>query len=217
MIDLFERVLRIVGAAGLLLVWIIAGTAAAQGRTRAVGRGFGLAPRWGALASYLLVAVPYFAVWVVLWTPLPGTPPTWMRLGALVVAAPLGSAGLGLYLWGRFTLGNMYNVSSSLGTELFADHRLITTGPFRYVRHPMYTGIGLAALGGLALYRTWSMVFAVASVPGLNIKAKHEEQLLAAEFGSTWSEYSTRVPAYWPRPEINRRLPVSSKGGSRHG
>ncbi|NNC93888.1 MAG: isoprenylcysteine carboxylmethyltransferase family protein [Acidimicrobiia bacterium] len=169
------------------------------------------------MVSYLLAAVPYFALWVVLWTPLPGTPPEWMRLGALVVGALLGSAGLGLYLWGRFTLGEMYNVSSSLGTELFADHRLITNGPFRYVRHPMYAGIGLAALGGLAVYRTWSMVFAVASVLGLSIKARHEEQLLAAEFGSTWSEYSALVPAFWPRLSTNRRPPVTSKGGSRHG
>ena len=216
MIDTLESALRIAGGAGLLTAWVIAGTAASRGRHRRPGRGFGLAPRLGALVSYLLVAIPYFTVWVLLWIPLPGTPPAWLRLAALVIGAVLGSCGLALYLWGRITLGDMYNVSSSLGTELYAGHQLITAGPFRYVRHPMYVGIGLAALGGLAVYRTWTMAFAVVSVAGLRIKARHEERLLAAEFGSVWSEYAGRVPAWWPRLVAPRRVPVHQKGGDRH-
>jgi protein-S-isoprenylcysteine O-methyltransferase Ste14 len=216
MIDMLESALRIAGGVGLLAAWVIAGTAAARGRHRPPGRGFGLAPRLGALVSYLLVAVPYFTVWVVLWSPLPGTPPGWLRLGAAAVGALLGSCGLALYLWGRFTLGDMYNVSSSLGTELFAGHQLVTAGPFRYVRHPMYVGIGLAAIGGLAIYRTWTMVFAVASVAGLSIKARREEQLLAAEFGPAWADYAGRVTAWWPRIPTLRRVPVPREGGMRH-
>ncbi len=216
MIEILERALRIAGVAGLMSAWMVAGRAAARGRRRAAGRGLGLAPRFGALTSYLLIAVPYFTVWVVLWRPLPGTPTGWLRLGALVVGAALGSAGWVLYLWGHRTLGEMYNVSSSLGTELYANHQLVTAGPFRYVRHPMYAGIGLAAVGGLAVYRTWAMVFAVCSVLGLTIKARHEEQLLAAEFGPAWSEYSRLVPAWWPRPQMLRPRPVSLKEGEGH-
>lgn len=211
MIEALERAVRIGGVAGLASAWISSGAAAARGRLRPVGRGSGLAPRLGALVAYLLAAIPYFAVWIILWHPLPGTPPGWLRLGALLIGLVLGSAGLTLYLWGRFTLGDMYNVSSSLGTELYADHRLITAGPFHLVRHPMYVGIGLAALGGLAVYRTWTMAFAVASVAGLTFKARHEEQLLAADFGSAWSEYTQRVPAWLPRVTALRGVPSSLK------
>lgn len=213
MIETLEWTVRAAGIVGLVTAWVVAGTAAARGRLRPVGRGLGLAPRWGALASYLLVAVPYFTIWALLWRPLPGPPPDWLRVLALVVGAALGSAGLVLYLWGRVTLGEMYNVSSSLGTELYADHRLVTAGPFSHTRHPMYFAIGLAALGGLAVYRTWTMVFALVSVAGLSMKARHEEQLLAAEFGETWSEYARLVPAWFPRRSSFHEL---SKGAS-HG
>ncbi len=199
MIDGLEQALRLAGAAGLLAAWLISGSHAVRTRGRPAGRGLGLASRFGALATYLMAAIPYFLAWILLWRPLPGTPPDWMRVGALLVGGALGAAGLAVYLWGRLTLGTMYNVSSVLGSELYADQRLIMGGPFRYVRHPMYCGIALAAIGALMVYRTWAMVFAVAALPAFAIKARHEERLLAAEFGDQWKDYAQRVPAWWPR------------------
>jgi len=90
--------------------------------------------------------------------------------------------GLGLVLWGRLVLGKMYNVSSALGAQLYADQHLITHGPYAIVRNPMYVGIIAATLGGLLIYRTWSLVFALTFF-GLVIRARREEQVLAAEFG----------------------------------
>jgi protein-S-isoprenylcysteine O-methyltransferase Ste14 len=199
MIDGAEQAVRLVGAAGLLAAWLVSGSHAVRTRARPAGRRLGLASRFGALATYLMAAIPYFVVWIVLWRPLPGTPPDWLRVGALLVGGALGFSGLTAYLWGRLTLGAMYNVSSVLGSELYADHRLVAAGPFRYVRHPMYCGIAMAALGALMVYRTWAMVFAVAALPAFAVKARHEERLLAAEFGAQWEEYTERVPAWWPR------------------
>jgi protein-S-isoprenylcysteine O-methyltransferase Ste14 len=199
MIDGLEQTMRLLGAAGLMAAWMISGSHAARSRQLPAGRGLGMAPKLGALTTYLMAAVPYFVAWIVLWRRLPGTPPDWFRLVAVLLGGLLGAAGLAIYLWGRLTLGSMYNVSSVLGCELYADHRLVTSGPFRFVRHPMYFGIALAALGALAIYRTWAMVFAVAVLPAFTIKARHEEQLLAAEFGSDWQQYAQRVPAWWPR------------------
>lgn len=204
MIDGAEQTIRFVGAAGLVTAWLVSGSHAVRTRARPAGRGLGLASRFGALATYLMAAIPYFVVWIVLWHRLPGTPPDWLRWGALIVGGALGLSGLAVYLWGRLTLGAMYNVSSVLGSELYADHRLIEAGPFRFVRHPMYFGIALAAVGALMVFRTWAMVFAVAALPAFVVKARHEERLLAAEFGAQWREYTERVPAWWPHR--HRRL-----------
>ncbi len=208
-VDAFERAVRIAGAAGLATAWFVAVVAVRRHGLRPTGRGSGLARRVGASAAYLVVAVPYFAVWVALWWPLPGTPAPGVRLGAAVVGGVFGGTGLAMYLWGHRTLGRMYNVSSALGTELYADHALVTSGPFRFVRHPMYAGIGLAALGGLAVYRTWAMAFAVVSTLGLVFKARREEHLLASEFDETWHIYARRVPPWWPRPRAHRRTGAS--------
>ena len=60
-------------------------------------------------------------------------------IAGLVIAA----AGMGFAFWARFTLGR--NWSSAVTIK--EDHRLIRRGPYRIVRHPIYSGILLAALG----------------------------------------------------------------------
>ncbi|MBP7693784.1 MAG: hypothetical protein KA764_17815 [Anaerolineales bacterium] len=58
--------------------------------------------------------------------------------GGLLTATALGAIFLGIWR----------------GAQLFADHQLVTRGPFAIVRHPMYAGIAAAALGGLLLDQT---------------------------------------------------------------
>jgi protein-S-isoprenylcysteine O-methyltransferase Ste14 len=65
------------------------------------------------------------------------------------------------------------------------------------VRNPMYVGIIAATLGGLLIYRTWSLVFALTFF-GLVIRARREEQVLAAEFGQQWADYCQQVPGWIP-------------------
>lgn len=117
----------------------------------------------------------------------------------LVLGISLYFPGLALVLWGRLTLGKMYNVSSVLASQLYIDHQLIMNGPFAYVRHPMYLGFRMAAFGGLLIYRTWTLVFLAVALLGLAFRAQREEQGLTAEFGEQWEEYRQRVPAWIPR------------------
>jgi protein-S-isoprenylcysteine O-methyltransferase Ste14 len=181
-----------------VLVQVLAGIV--RGLRRPRGRATGQATRILRARTYLLVSIPYFALCAWLWQPIRVGLSVPARSAALGLGAPVYFLGLSLVLWGRLTLGEMYNASSGLGVQLYADHRLITNGPYAFVRHPIYLGIVLAALGGLALYRTWTLVFLLANALGvLALRGRREEEALAAEFGASWAEYSRSVPFVMPR------------------
>jgi len=97
------------------------------------------------------------------------------------------------------TLGQMYRPASALGVQLSAGHRLVTHGPFALVRHPLYLGFQLAAFSGLLLFRTWTLAFVAVNLLALVIRARREEEALAAEFGDEWEAYVRRVPGWLPR------------------
>ncbi len=107
--------------------------------------------------------------------------------------------GLMLLLWGRLELGKYYFVSTARGAQLFKDQPLITSGPYAYVRHPMYAGLILAGLGSLLIYFTWTAFFSAVLAPLVMFRARREEAALAEEFGEEWRTYCKRVPAIFPR------------------
>jgi len=195
-----EQVVRGIGAVLVGVIWAVAAVGAARALRRPAGRAMGVATREGPLVAYLLAGVPYLLVCIALWHPLPTQPAGTTRVACLVVGSALGAAGAGLYLWGRAALGDMYNVSSSLGSGLFADHRLVVSGPYRFVRHPMYLGIVLGVVGALLVYRTWATLFMVLALPGLVMKARHEDRLLGEQLDGPFDDYRARVPAWMPRP-----------------
>jgi protein-S-isoprenylcysteine O-methyltransferase Ste14 len=96
--------------------------------------------------------------------------------------------------------------SSTFGAHLYAGHRLVTDGPFAFVRHPMYLGILLAGVGGLLLYRTWTFVFLLTHIPSLILRAWREEEVLAEEFGREWQAYRERTPAWVPHSQKKPRI-----------
>ena len=199
MLDIVERWVGWAGAAAAALFLGAALAGIVRGLHYPQGRATGLA-RWTLrLPAYLLVSVGFFGACALLWRRLPLSLSEPARSVTLVLGVMLYFPGLALYLWARSTLGEMYNVSSSMGVQLYADHRLITHGPFAIVRHPMYLGITLAALGGLLVYRTWTFAFIVISFLGLALRAQREEQALAAEFGEEWEAYCQQVPGWIPR------------------
>jgi len=159
-------------------------------------RGARLALRWPVLA---VATVGFFGLGARLWRPLPVRPSPWQRAALLLAGGPLFAGGLALYLWGLRTLGTMFGPSSGFGVRLSAGHRLVMHGPYSYVRHPMYTGVIAAGIGGALLYRTWSALCFAVMMLGLAVRAHREEKVLAEEFGAEWTAYATRVPALVPR------------------
>jgi protein-S-isoprenylcysteine O-methyltransferase Ste14 len=80
-------------------------------------------------------------------------------------------------------------------------HELITTGPYRFVRHPIYVGVGgfVVATGLLFAPATVLLAACLAYIIGTNIRVHAEDALMAATFGPEFDEYRRRVPALIPR------------------
>jgi protein-S-isoprenylcysteine O-methyltransferase Ste14 len=136
---------------------------------------------------------------VALWRPLPVHPAPWLRGLLLSIGAALFFAGLALYFWGLHTLGRMFGPSTGFGVRLHAAHRLVASGPYAHVRHPMYLAVIAAAQGSLLLYRTWATLCFAIIMFGLVVRARREERALAREFGQQWADYRARVPGWLPR------------------
>lgn len=159
------------------------------------GRGIRLLNWPTTFGAFILYLVGGF----LLWRPLPIRLSPTRRWGLLLLGMLLYFPGIGLYLWGYKTLGRLFSPSSSFGVRLYRDHTLITAGPYRFVRHPMYLGVILAAAGALILYRTWTAVFYALSALAVIARARKEEEILAQTFGQEWENYQTQVPGWLPR------------------
>lgn len=94
------------------------------------------------------------------------------------------------------TLGKEWSVKA----RLIEGHRLVTAGPYRFVRNPIYTGmLGMLLATGLVISRWPALLIAVAIFfVGTMIRIRSEEQLLRSAFGSEFDNYSRRVSAIIP-------------------
>jgi protein-S-isoprenylcysteine O-methyltransferase Ste14 len=88
----------------------------------------------------------------------------------------------------------------ALPARLVEGHKLITIGPYAYVRNPIYTGmLGMLIATGLAIEHWSALVAAVVIFAiGMVIRVRSEEKLLRAAFGAEFEEYAKRVPAVIP-------------------
>jgi protein-S-isoprenylcysteine O-methyltransferase Ste14 len=155
------------------------------------------APRW---PLWLLGAAVYCALGVWLWKPISVVLPLSLHWMLYIVGVPLYLAGLMLYLRAMQALGRGYHPSGKVGVDVAEDDELITSGPYAYLRHPMYFAVFMAVLGGLMIFRTWAMVFFAVSSVTLVYLAQREDQALEQAFGERWQDYRRKVSAWIPRP-----------------
>ncbi len=107
----------------------------------------------------------------------------------------LTAAGIGFAIWARFTLGR--NWSSTVTVK--QDHELIRQGPYRVVRHPIYSGMLLAMLGTAIGYGKVACLIGVAIVfLGFWIKWRIEERFMIEQFGAQYIQYRREVKAVIP-------------------
>ena len=113
---------------------------------------------------------------------------------ALGVAITL--AGVAFAIWARAYLGG--NWSSAVTVKV--GHQLIRTGPYRWVRHPIYTGMILALLGtAMERGQVRGVIAVVLVYAGFKMKSKIEERAMTNTFGDAYTEYRRTTGAIVPR------------------
>lgn len=118
--------------------------------------------------------------------------PDWLRWAGLA----LGLVGLGLWTWAQAVLGKEWSPQLQLREQ----HRLVTSGPYTWMRHPMYTamfGVGIALA---LLAANWCFVlFAVAMIAGFVVRAPREERMMLEAFEEEYQLYMQRTGRFFPK------------------
>jgi protein-S-isoprenylcysteine O-methyltransferase Ste14 len=130
---------------------------------------------------------------VAVWFRQPAAAIAWPRLLITALSAPLGAA----VMWTAVAhLGRQFRINAGL----YADHELVSTGPYAVVRHPIYASMLLLLVATAALLTRWG--WAAASVAlfliGTEIRVRTEDRLLASRFGDRFTAYRRQVAAYIP-------------------
>jgi protein-S-isoprenylcysteine O-methyltransferase Ste14 len=152
------------------------------------------------LLGIFLQMCAYFLVWFQPpWKPF--LPPLVVLSGAVGIAYSVSTVALAVAsVWlvasAVRTLGKQW----ALAARLVEGHKLITEGPYRFVRNPIYTGmLGMLVATGLAMEHGKHLAVAVVVFAvGLVIRVRSEEKLLRAAFGKEFEDYADRVPAVLP-------------------
>jgi protein-S-isoprenylcysteine O-methyltransferase Ste14 len=117
-----------------------------------------------------------------------------VALGA--IAAILATISLWMMLAAQRELGKQF----AYRARLVEGHKLITTGPYRLVRNPIYTGLYGLTLATALAHSRWIAIplFTASYAAGTAIRVKAEERLLRGAFGAEFEAYARRTPAVIP-------------------
>lgn len=128
--------------------------------------------------------------------------PSWMAWSSLALPAwvrwtgvGVGVAGGMLLVWAMNSLGR--NLTDTVVTR--KDHTLVTSGPYRFVRHPFYDAGALYFLAVSLVTANWFLFLICAAVFAMIVfRTRREEERLLARFGDDYRDYTERTRRFLP-------------------
>ena len=152
--------------------------------------------------SYLGIVIQglgYFPVWML--QRLPRFSPIVPLPGVLAYLLPILAAALSIgCVWMSMAALRTLGREWSLEARLVEGHRLVIEGPYRLVRHPIYSAMlgKLIATGIMVSHWIGLLAGIVLITIGTAIRVRSEEKLLRAQFGAEYDDYARRVPGIVP-------------------
>jgi protein-S-isoprenylcysteine O-methyltransferase Ste14 len=152
--------------------------------------------RWRAHAAVWVVGAAW---WLLLSRGLWRGPLAWRFLPLTPLGAYIGLAvtttGLAFSIWARFYLGRNWSAFITVKE----DHKLVRSGPYAIVRHPIYSGFMLATLGTAIAYGQVAGLISVALIVGAwGYKSRLEETAMTEQFGQEYERYRREVKGLVP-------------------
>jgi protein-S-isoprenylcysteine O-methyltransferase Ste14 len=174
------------------MIFFVFWVAAALFASRAVKR----QSWWGRALTLAIGAIPFYLLFTdnlrygaLGWRLLPSAP------AVLTAGVVLAYAGLALAIWARLILGKNWSATVTIKE----DHRLVRTGPYSVVRHPIYSGLLLAVFGtALVLGEVRGLVAVAIAFAAWLIKSRTEERFMVEQFGPEYEEYRRHTRALVP-------------------
>jgi protein-S-isoprenylcysteine O-methyltransferase Ste14 len=121
------------------------------------------------------------------------------RLWPVVAGIALIAAGAGIRAWAIGSLGRFFQYQ----IEIQPGHHVVTRGPYRFVRHPSYTGISLAIVGfAVGCGDVYGLLATLAlTAIGLAVRIRAEERQLTVALGREYQDFAAHrkrlIPGLW--------------------
>ena len=137
------------------------------------------------VCMFVYILLPQWIIWAHLNLPI------FVRWSGVVLSA----IGIGLLIWIHHTLGKQYSPKLAIQKE----HKLISSGPYNRVRHPMYTVFILFSIAvALIASNLLLLIFAILIAVPFHWISKKEERLLIDQFGEEYLNYMKRTGRFLP-------------------
>ncbi|HVN77518.1 MAG TPA: protein-S-isoprenylcysteine O-methyltransferase [Terriglobia bacterium] len=141
-------------------------------------------------AAYLLLPIYCLTSWIdFAHFPIPA----WLRWAGGIITC----AGIALFSWAHYVLGRNWTAVLALSEE----HELITHGPYRYVRHPMYSAFFTIGIGFLFLSANWltGLIYLGPLILMYEVRISREEEMMIGRFGEAYRQYMKKTGRILPR------------------
>jgi len=187
---MIHPILQLVAYGELTVCWIAWAASFVQRYRRSAGQEE-IAKAPSAQLGILLDVVGFVCIWVHV------RPAGFEKsLPELLASMLLGPPAVALSWWATRHLGKHWRYQAVLN----ANHELVTTGPYAWIRHPMYVSMFGMLLASGAAYTWWPMLVAGVSffMIGTEVRVEAEDRLLETYFQDEFLEYRSRVRAYIP-------------------
>jgi protein-S-isoprenylcysteine O-methyltransferase Ste14 len=120
---------------------------------------------------------------------------TW-RTPLAITGAVVLFVSIALFYWCHLALGEFWYGEPGLKSG----HELVRAGPYRLIRHPMYTSFFVGYVGSLLLLQSWVFLLPFVFAPGFYVMTVVEERILIEQFGDSYRRYSKEAGRFLPKP-----------------